>query len=139
VTFYTIGYGGRRPDEFLGLLVAHGVRSVADVRIRPDRASMGSFARAKSPDKGIEKLLADRGIAYRSILELGNLFRDRQDWPAVYRAFFDRAGDLLVDRLEDLPEPFCLLCAEKRVAECHRLIIAEFLVEHRGWSVEHIE
>ncbi len=139
MTFYTIGYGGRRPDEFLGLLVAQGVRSVADVRIRPDRASIGSYARAKSPDKGIEKLLADRGIAYRSILELGNLFRDREDWPAAYRAFFERGGDLLVGRLEDLPEPFCLLCAEKRVAECHRLIIAEFLVAHRGWSVEHIE
>ena len=33
------------------------------------------------------------------------------------------------------PEPFCLLCAEKRVAECHRLVIADFLVATRGWSV----
>jgi hypothetical protein len=39
--FYTIGYGGRAPDEFASLLVLHGVRSIADVRIHPDRASMG--------------------------------------------------------------------------------------------------
>jgi len=139
VTFFTIGYGGRRPEEFVGLLVGHGVRAVVDVRIRPDRASMGAYVRAKSPDKGIEKLLGDRGIAYRAILELGNLFRDFPDWHGPYRALFERAGDLLVGRLEGLPEPFCLMCAEKRVAECHRLTIADFLVMTRGWTVEHIE
>jgi uncharacterized protein (DUF488 family) len=139
VKFYTIGYGGRRPAEFVELLVGRGVRAVADVRIRPDRASMGAYVRAGSPDKGIERLLGDRGIAYHAILELGNLFRDRPDWPEVYRAFFERAGDLIVGRLEGLPEPFCLLCAEKCVAECHRSVIADFLVATRGWSVEHIE
>jgi uncharacterized protein (DUF488 family) len=139
MTFYTIGYGGRRPDEFVGLLSSHGVAAVVDVRIRPDRASMGSYARARSSDKGIEKLLGDRGIAYHAILELGNLFRDRDDWQSTYRTFFGRAGDLLVGRLDALPRPFCLMCAEKRVAECHRLVIADFLVATRGWSVEHIE
>jgi uncharacterized protein (DUF488 family) len=139
VTFYTIGYGGRRPEEFLELLVGHGIRAVADVRIRPDRASMGAYTRAKSPDKGIERLLGDRGIEYRAILELGNLFRDLDDWHAVYQAFFDRTGDLLVGRLDGLPRPFCLMCAEKRVADCHRLIIADFLISNRGWPVHHIE
>jgi hypothetical protein len=100
---------------------------------------MGAYVKARTPEKGIEKLLGDGGIAYRSILELGNLFRDLDDWQSSYRAFFQRAGDLLVGRLEELPEPFCLLCAEKRVAECHRLVIANFLVETRGWSVEHVE
>jgi uncharacterized protein (DUF488 family) len=137
--FYTIGYGGRVPAEFASLLVAHGVRSIADVRIHPDRASMGAYVKARSADKGIEKLLADRGIAYRSILELGNLFRDLEDWRPSYRALFERAGDLLTERLGDLPEPFCLLCAEKRAQECHRLVIADFLVATQGWNVEHIE
>jgi uncharacterized protein (DUF488 family) len=139
MTFYTIGYGGRVPAEFANLLVLHGIRSVADVRIHPDRASMGAYVKARSADKGIEKLLADRGITYRSILELGNLFRDLEDWRPSYRALFERTGDLLVARLGELPEPFCLLCAEKRVAECHRLVIADFLVATRGWTVEHIE
>jgi uncharacterized protein (DUF488 family) len=137
--FYTIGYGGRVPAEFAGLLVSHGIRAVADVRIHPDRASMGAYVKARSADKGIEKLLSDHGIAYQSLLELGNLFRDLEHWQPVYRAFFERAGDLLVERLDGLAEPFCLLCAEKRVAECHRLIIAEFLVARKGWSAEHIE
>jgi uncharacterized protein (DUF488 family) len=137
--FYTIGYGGRVPEEFAGLLGLHGVRSVADVRIRPDRAAMGAYVKARTPDKGIERLLSERGIAYRSLLELGNMFLGRDDWLMPYRALFERAGDLLVGRLEELTEPFCLMCAEKRVAECHREVIADFLVATKGWSVEHIE
>jgi len=137
--FFTIGYGGRVPDEFASLLVLHGIRSVADVRIRPDRASMGAYVKARTADKGIERLLSERGIAYRSILELGNLFRDLDDWRPPYRALFERAGDLLVSRLGELAEPLCLLCAEKKVAECHRLVIADFLAATKGWSVEHIE
>jgi len=137
--FYTIGYGGRVPAEFASLLVSHGVRSVADVRIHPDRASMGAYVKARSAEKGIERLLADQGIAYRSILELGNLFRDLDDWRPSYRALVEQSGELLVARLAEMPEPFCLMCAEKRVAECHRLVIAEFLVATRGWVVEHIE
>ena len=117
----------------------HGVRSIADVRIHPERASMGAYVKARTADKGIEKLLVDQGIAYRSILELGNLFRDLEDWRPAYSALFERAGDLLVARLGELPEPFCLMCAEERVADCHRLVIAEFLVATRGWTVEHIE
>jgi hypothetical protein len=31
------------------------------------------------------------------------------------------------------------MCAEKRVADCHRLVIAGFLVKSSGWAVEHIE
>lgn len=137
--FYTIGYGGRVPQEFASLLVLHGVRSVADVRIRPDRASMGAYVKARTPDKGIEKLLSDRGILYRSFLELGNMFKEMDDWRPSYGALFERAGDLLVGGLGELTGPFCLMCAEKRVADCHRLVIADFLVATNGWSVEHIE
>ena len=137
--FYTIGYGGRVPDEFASLLVLHGMRCVADVRIRPDRASMGAYVKARTADKGIEKLLSDREIVYRSLLELGNMFKDMDDWGPSYRALFERAGDLLIGGLAVLPQPFCLMCAEKRVAECHRLVIADFLVATRSWTAEHIE
>jgi uncharacterized protein (DUF488 family) len=139
MNFYTIGYGGRAPAEFANLLILHGIQSVADVRIHPDRASMGAYVKARSPEKGIEKLLAGRGIAYRSILELGNLFRDLDDWRPPYKALIEQSGELLVARLAEMPEPFCLMCAEKRVADCHREVIADFLVATRGWVVEHIE
>jgi len=136
--FFTIGYGGRAPSELLSLLSTAGVKTLVDVRLRPDKASMGSYAKAKTPDKGIEALLASRGIGYVSLPELENVFLGDADWPTLYAELIAKAGDLLTRKLAGIREPFCLMCAEKRVAECHRRIIAEFLVGH-GNEVTHIE
>jgi uncharacterized protein (DUF488 family) len=136
---FTIGYGGRKPDEFVQLLAGHGVRTVIDVRLRPDRASLGYYTKAKEPDKGIAGLLGRSGIGYVSLPELGNLFLGYDDWQTRYGDFLDRAGPLLFDRIGDVPGPVCLLCAEKRVAECHRRHIAEYLARTRGWAFNHIE
>ena len=77
---FTIGYGGRGKEDFLSLLKANAVRTVVDVRLRPDRASMGLWVKAKTADKGIERWLAAAGIGHRSLVELGNLFVDDADW-----------------------------------------------------------
>jgi hypothetical protein len=62
-----------------------------------------------------------------------------EDWPQRYRRLLDAAGPLLTERLHDIPGPICLLCAEKRVAECHRRLVAEFLAKHHGAEVRHLE
>jgi uncharacterized protein (DUF488 family) len=136
---FTAGYGGRKPDEFGRLLADRGVKTVVDVRLRPDRASMGAFAKAKEPDKGIAGLLARAGVGYVSLPELGNLFLDYDDWPTRYADFLERAGPLLFDRIGEIPGPVCLLCAEKRLAECHRRHVAEYLARTRGWTFTHLE
>lgn len=135
---YTIGYGGRRPQEFLALLKERGIRAVVDVRLRPDRSSMGVYARAKNADKGIEALLSGAGIAYYSFIELGNIFRDLDDWQQRYQQLMNRAGDLLTRRLLEVPGPLCLLCAEKLTDQCHRKLIADYLAK-TGHQIEHIE
>ncbi len=137
--FYTIGYGGRKPQEFVDLLKQKEVKVIVDVRLRPDRASMGIWTKAKTPDKGIEKLLRDAGIGYHSFIELGNIFIDSPTWREMYRQLLTQSGELLVKRLLVVPEPFCLLCAEKKFPECHRLEIADYLVRTRDAKVEHLE
>ncbi len=138
MVIYTIGYGGRKPQEFVSLLKSRNIRAVVDVRLRPDRSSMGIYVKAKDPKKGIQSLLGGAGIQYFSFLELGNVFLDADDWPQRYRSLMDKAGDLMTERLQRVPTPFCLMCAEKRADQCHRKIIGEYLVEN-GYEVEHIQ
>jgi uncharacterized protein (DUF488 family) len=138
VKCYTIGYGGRRPEDFLALLTSRGIRAVADVRLRPDRAHMGCYAQAKDPNRGLQGLLEWAGIEYVSFPELGNVFLHRDDWVRRYRTLLEQAGDLLTEGLTALPTPFCLLCAEKRASECHRSLVADYLAG-KGYEIEHIE
>ena len=87
----------------------------------------------------MERVLDQAGIGYRSLVELGNLFLDLPDWQDRYRSLLEKAGELLVARLDVVPQPLCLLCSEKRVVECHRRHIAEFLATTRGAELHHIE
>lgn len=135
---YTIGYGGRKPQELLDLLTENGIRAVVDVRLRPDRSSMGTYAKARSNTQGIEGLLTKADIQYFSFVELGNIFMDLDDWAERYRSLIEQAGDILTGRLWQVPVPFCLMCAEKHAIHCPRLIVAEYL-KQKGHDVKHIE
>ena len=135
----TVGYGGRSKEDFLGLMRPNNIRTIIDVRLRPDRASMGIWVKAKTSDKGIEQWLSEAGIGYRSLIELGNVFLDFADWQERYRKLLESSGELLTARLADIPEPWCLLCAEKRVAECHRQQIAEYLAKYKRAQIQHLE
>jgi uncharacterized protein (DUF488 family) len=139
MTTYTIGYGGRSPTEFLDILRSRGIRTIVDVRLRPDRASMGFWVKAKSSDKGIERLLSSAGIGYRWLPELGNEFRDAADWQDRYRDLLDREGETRTAALSEVQGPMCLMCAEKKVVDCHRLLIANYLVETAASEVVHLE
>ena len=135
--FFTIGYGGRKPEDLIDLLKGNGIQTVVDVRFRPDKASMGTYAKAKDSNKGIQSLLTSADILYFSFVELGNIFRDFDDWPKRYLYLLDKAGELLIERLSKVPQPFCLMCAEKDASECHRTLIADYLVG-QGYTVEHL-
>src|SRR3972149_1443841 len=135
---YTIGYGGRNPQEFVKLLQQNGIKTIVDVRLKPDRASMGVYVMAKDPARGIQNLLNSGNIKYVSLVELGNIFLGYEDWRERYRLLLEKAGDLLIEKLEEIEGPLCLLCAEKKVADCHRLHIAEYL-KQKGWEIENIE
>jgi uncharacterized protein (DUF488 family) len=131
----TIGYRGKSLDEFIGLLRAHEVDMVIDVRLRNTSHLAGYTKR-----DDLAFLLGEGfGIAYEHHPELApadeilSAYQQDKDWDAYERAF----APLLLERgmaevgrdiLSRARRP-CLLCAETTAEQCHRRLVAEHWAE----------
>jgi len=144
VTVFTIGHSTRSIDEFLRMLKSAGVAGVADVRRFPGSRRHPQFAKSALADA-----LADAGITYRHLVELGGRrvplpssintgwrntqFRGYADH--MHTPDFRDAVDELVAWGEQLP--VAVMCAEALPWRCHRWLLADALVS-RGVDVKHI-
>lgn len=119
-TIYTVGHSTRSLDEFVGMLAAHGVGGVADVR---------RFAGSRRlPHFNAEHLAAElprRGLAYLPCPLLGGRRKPEPDsinagWRnASFRAYadymqtpaFDEGLGGLMDKARDTP--LAMMCAKR--------------------------
>jgi uncharacterized protein (DUF488 family) len=140
----TVGHSGRPLGEFIGLLQAHGVTLVVDVRKMPGSRRNPQFNR----DVLAESLMG-AGIGYVLLPGLGGLRRRRPDSPNTgwKNASFQGYADYMLtpefeQSLQELIEHAAgqraaLLCAEAVPWRCHRSRIADALTV-RGIRVEDI-
>ena len=143
-TVWTVGHSTRPIEEFVGVLTAHRVELVADVRRFPGSRRLPQYA---AP--ALEAALGGAGIAYHWLPALGG--RRRPDpastntaWRhAAFRAYADYlAGDEFAAGLFELLMAAhglrtTVMCAEVLWWRCHRRLIADVLVS-LGVPVAHI-
>jgi uncharacterized protein (DUF488 family) len=143
-TIFTIGHSTRSLDEFVGMLKAHGIEQLLDVRTIPKSRRVPQFnSEALAPE------LRKRGIDYVHLQSLGGLRHAKKDsintgWRnASFRGYADymgteefRAG---VSRLLELAgaKRSAIMCAESVPWRCHRSLIGDALLV-RGVQVEDI-
>jgi uncharacterized protein (DUF488 family) len=144
VTVYTIGHSTRALDEFIGLLHAHGVTQLADVRTIPKSRRHPHFV-----GLAMSESLPAAGISYRHLAGLGGLRKPAPDSPnlgwrhAAFRGYADYMRTPAFEAaLEDLivwsrEGPTAVMCAEAVWWRCHRQLVADALVA-RGVEVRHI-
>jgi uncharacterized protein (DUF488 family) len=140
----TIGHSNRSLEEFLGMLQAHRIELLVDVRTVPRSRHNPQFNRETLPVS-----LAGAGIKYRHMPGLGGLRHPRKDsfntgWRndsfrgyADYMQtseFAENIRELLA--LED-GHRVAVMCAESVPWRCHRSMIADALTA-RGVVVRHI-
>lgn len=140
----TIGHSTRPLDEFVGLLQAHGVTCVADVRTVPRSRHNPQFNRDTLPES-----LKSAGIRYVHLPGLGGLRHAKEGSPntgwrnASFRGYADYMQTPgFAESLEGLLRlaaqgRVALMCAEAVPWRCHRSLIADALLV-RGIRVEHI-
>jgi uncharacterized protein (DUF488 family) len=143
---WTVGHSTRSLDELAGLLKAHGVGLVADVRRFPGSRKHPQFGR-----EALERGLSERGVGYVWLGEtLGGRRKPgpeaarhralRNDSFRAYAAHMEtpqfREG---VERLLELGSgrAAAVLCSEAVWWRCHRSMIADFLTA-AGHEVLHI-
>jgi uncharacterized protein (DUF488 family) len=141
---FTIGHSTRSLDEFVGLLHAHGVRQLADIRSIPRSKRHPHFA-----GDALAVSLPAAGIAYRHFAALGGHRKARRDSPNTawrhegFRGYADHMqtkefegalGELIAYAAD---EGTAIMCAEAVWWQCHRQLTADALVA-RGIDVAHI-
>jgi uncharacterized protein (DUF488 family) len=140
----TIGHSTHELAQFIGLLQAHGVTMIADVRTIPRSRRNPQFNQETLPGA-----LKAAGIEYVHLPGLGGLRHASADSPnmawrnASFRGFADYMQTVEYSenlaRLVELTgkERMALMCAEAVPWRCHRSLIADSLTV-RGITVEHI-
>lgn len=131
----TIGHSTRTIGEFAGLLKAHGVTCVVDVRTIPRSRFNPQFNRESLPDS-----LKEIGVGYVHMPGLGGLRHTVANSPnlgwknASFRGYADYMQTPEFEKnLEDLiqlakKERISLMCAEAVPWRCHRSLIADALL-----------
>jgi uncharacterized protein (DUF488 family) len=155
-TIFTVGHSNKPLADFLGLLRAHGIRRVLDVRRFPGSRRWPHFGSAR-----LAKSMAEEGIGYVGLPGLGGRRQPREDSPHTawrveafrgYADFMDTpefaTGLAEAERLARETPPgvrgtartpayASLMCAEALPWRCHRSLIADALVV-RGWDVRDV-
>ncbi len=143
-SLFTIGHSNRSIDEFLALLEVHGIKQLVDVR-----TAAGSRRNPQFMKDELARALAERGIDYIHIPELGGFRRPLPDsinsaWRNdSFRGYADYMRtpefETALERLLELAErqPTAVMCAEAVPWRCHRSLIADAVVA-RGLTVCHI-
>ena len=140
----TIGHSTRTVEEFIGLLQAHAVSRVIDVRTVPRSRHNPQFNKASLP-----RVLNKAGLGYIHVPGLGGLRHAQRDslnvgWRnASFRGYADYMQTPDFEQsLEELirlakQDRIALMCAEAVPWRCHRSLIADALLV-RGIRTEDI-
>ena len=138
----TVGHSNLEIGVFLGLLVAHSVHEVVDVRSQPYSRYVPHFNREQ-----LQLALDEAGISYSfSGREFGARSPDPEayddDSRVRYSALrsthgFERRMLEVID-MSRAGRRQALLCTEADPADCHRAVLVAHAIHESGAAVEHL-
>ncbi len=144
-SLFTIGHSTHPIETFLGLLAAHQITLLIDVRSYPSSRRWPQFNQTE-----LQRSLEETGIGYRWCPSLGGRRHSkRTDSPhsawehPAFRSYADYTETPEFDTgLKELMQAArevrtAIMCSEGLWWRCHRRIISDHLTM-RGWEVLHV-
>ena len=139
----TIGYEGASPADFVQTLKIASVELVIDIRDRAQSRRPGFSKTA------LERTLADAGIRYLHLRELGDPKEGRDAARAGNIELFRRVyfGVLQTSEAQAALEAIvlaaesqstCLLCYERDHRNCHRKLVSDSIETQTGLKTRHL-
>lgn len=143
-TIWTIGHSVNTIEQFIRLLTAFNIKTVADVRSLPGSRKFPQFNK-----ENLLISLPEKKISYIHIPKLGgrrkvNKNSKNTSWESpAFRGYADyMETDDFRDGIKDLilianESRTAIMCAEVLWWRCHRSLISDYL-KYLGWKVIHI-
>ena len=135
ISIATVGHSTHPIEEFIGILQAHGIHQLVDVRTMPRSRRVPQFNKENLADS-----LQAAGMLYHHLPGLGGLRHAKRDstnkgWRnASFRGYADyMQTPEFRENVEKLVElaahsPTAIMCAEAVPWRCHRSLIADALL-----------
>lgn len=137
-TIYTVGHSTHALDTFVTLLRSHEIQQIADVRLIPKSGRYPHFS-----DHTLPRRLAEHDIGYAHFRDLGGRRRPRPDSPntawrvEAFRGYADYMQTVTFESAVTALLAFAangrtaVMCAEAVWWQCHRRLLADFLIVRR--------
>lgn len=141
-TIYTVGHSNHSLEKFFGLLAAHGIEVLVDVRSQPYSKYATHFNKAE-----LKQATVEHGLKY---LFMGKELGGRPDNTSLYDEadghvdYTQVASSPLflegIERLEKGCEKYrvAIMCSEEKPHNCHRHLLVGRVLAERGINVQHL-
>lgn len=143
---YTIGHSTRSIEDFIGLLRAHAIATLVDIRSFPGSRRYPHFNR-----EALDESLAKENIRYVWMKDLGGRRGKQVEHSpnvALRNPSFRNYADYMLtpefkDGIQQLLEVAsasrtAIMCSEAVYFRCHRMLVSDYLLLH-GHDVCHIQ
>lgn len=138
---FTIGFTKKTAQRFFEMIRESGVRRVVDVRLN-NVSQLAGFAKKNDLSWFLRELCGVQYVHLPILAPTREMLDDYKkrngDWTTYETRFLDLMKQRRIEEniSQEVVADGCLLCSEDKPHNCHRRLVAEYLREHWGDTVD---
>ncbi len=133
IKVFTIGYAGKNARQFFSILNQTGIRKVIDVRLY-NTSQLAGFTKKQDIEYFLQAIVGAEYIHMPIMAPTKQLLGDYKKGLISWQQYETQFKSIIAQRRIDkhiMPQDIdmsCFLCSEAKADNCHRRLVAEYLV-----------